>query len=124
MRGGRRRFTRRTRGSVLLLAGHHRELGVFGLVRRTGHIRVAFLDVEAAAVQLLLESLGAEVLQPVVDGAGARLFDNGVLVEDHLLLVIREGVEETVIAVRRPEAVQEIISQVASSLRPAKAARE
>jgi len=47
---------------VLVLSCHHRELGVFGLVRRTGHIRVACLDDEAAAVELLLDSLGAEVL--------------------------------------------------------------
>ena len=74
---------------ALLLAGEHRELGVPGIVRRPGDIRVALVDVEAAAVQLVLEGLGAEVLQPVVDGAGARLFDNGVLVEDHLLLVVQ-----------------------------------
>ena len=44
---------------VLPLAGHHRELGVLGIVRRTGHIRVALLDVQAAAVELALEGLGA-----------------------------------------------------------------
>lgn len=68
----------------------------------------ALLDVETTAVQLVLEGLGAEVLQPVVDGASARHFDNGVLVEDHLLVEVREGVEEAVIAVRRPETVQKI----------------
>jgi len=73
-----------------------------------GNVGIQALNKKPTVRELSFYIFWTEILQPIIDSACTVGLDDSVFVEGHLVLVVFESIQESIVVVRRPEASKQI----------------